>query len=77
LLIGLTSAHIKMVNLQRWLFPPGWDVRLVRGAYAELLGSLLLSFIFNLTAVNSMNNAALAAGAAYAVLGAPLLQDEA
>jgi len=27
--------------------------------------------------VNSMNNAALAAGAAYAVLGAPLLQDEA
>jgi len=77
LLIGLTSAHIKMVNLQRWLFPPGWDVRLVRGAYAELLGSLLLSFIFNLTAVNSMNNAALAAGAAYAVLGVLPMQDEA
>ncbi|KAK9845706.1 hypothetical protein WJX81_000124 [Elliptochloris bilobata] len=56
-----------MVNLQRFLFPRGWDVRLVRGAYAELLGTLLLSFIFNLTAVNSTNNA-LAAGSAYAVL---------
>ena len=61
-----------MVNLQRFLYPRGWDVRLVRGAYAELLGTLLLSFIFNLTAVNSTNNAALAAGSAYAVLGALL-----
>ena len=59
-----------MVNLQRFLYPRGWDVRLVRGVYAELLGTLLLSFIFNLTAVNSTNNAALAAGASYAVLGA-------
>ena len=62
----------KMVNLQRFLYPRGWDVRLVRGVYAELLGTLLLSFIFNLTAVNSTNNAALAAGASYAVLGAAL-----
>ena len=60
-----------MVNLQRFLYPRGWDVRLVRGVYAELLGTLLLSFIFNLTAVNSAN-AALAAGASYAVLGADL-----